>query len=195
MTSPLKRSLAVISASLAFSIFTVGPVAAAANGSIGSLNSGFSSEQNAEDMTLEEAVEAYKSLDIPSIRAEDPASFDSKLEHLHASSGLNEMFELYSVDPEGERERIAALMDEEGVRELVEKTNGKHIVFQPESDQPFAIVDEPPIRPQACWKSYVGIGEFTMVTGFHCALTGGLAPICLILAAGVGHNINWDVHC
>lgn len=191
----LKRSFVVLSASLAFSTFAVGPVAAAANGSLGSLTGGSSSVQNAEEMTSEEAFEAYKNLDTDSIRAQDPVSFDRKLDLLSTSSGLNEMFELYSVDPEGERERIAALMDENSIRELVDKTDGKHIVIQPESDQPFTIVDEPPLRPAACWKSYVGIGAFTMVTGFHCALTGGLAPVCLILAANVGHHINWDRHC
>lgn len=196
MALPFKRSLAIVSASLAFSAFVAVPVSAASSGSLGSLTSGSSSTaQETEEMTVEEAVEAYKNLDTDSIRAQDPVAFDRKMTLLHTSSGLNELFDLHSVDPVGERERIAALMNDEGIQQLVDKTDGKHVIFQPESDEPFIIVDEPPVRSKACWKSYVGIGAFTMTTGFYCALTGGVAPICLILAASVGHNINWDRYC
>lgn len=136
-----------------------------------------------------DAVDGYINMDIEAARAEDPAKFDKNMEILNASEHVDEFLQNNSVDPEGEKERLAAIASEEGITDFVVHLDKEY----PES----GTSNGGAVNTKAkCWKSWVGIGAYAMVTGAGCAATGPVVgAACTIGAAGAGDNIDWDQYC
>lgn len=183
---------------IAMAMFT--PTVHAQTGSLGSTTAASISPD-----IKEVALEAYKNLDVDAARTTDPSGFDRRLDKLSSSPAMTEFLNRYSIDPSGELKRLAALMDDRAIDTFLAKTDGQYITPNTGPEGGLQLVNELPapdtnpggdLQPAAtCWKSYVGIGAFTWVTGFYCALTGIMTFPCLWIAAIAGDKVNWDRYC
>lgn len=202
----MKARIGVVGATVATMAALLAPTAAAQTGSLDTLSSNSANPTTAIDSATEKAaLDAYANLDTEAARKADPAGYDRRLSELSSSPAMTTFLNRYSVDPQGELDRLAALMDENAIDTFLTKTAGKYLVPNTDGTSGYRLVSELPPEPNkqdgplqpaaTCWKSFVGIGAFTWVTGFHCALTGVLTFPCLWIAAIAGDNINWDRYC
>ncbi|MGV0868785.1 hypothetical protein [Corynebacterium kalidii] len=173
-----RKTAVAVAAALALGGAPVSPVAAQGPGAV---------EPGTEISPA--AMDDYINMDIDAARAQDPQLFDKNMRALNESDRLDDFLDNNSVDPAGEKQRLAAIGSDEGIREFVDSLDSGY--------QERGGGDSTRVSTKAnCWKSWVGIGAYTMVTGAACGATGPVVgTACVIGAAGAGDNINWDRYC